>query len=141
MQHSSTFGEWGQEVEKLREEQKRRMKEVVRMNKEEEARVARENRERLEKVKKENNKRTERMKHENKIRMVLVLQENASLEDKLVAKLQEQEQAMRDSNPIIKERAAPECPVSQQQFTSMLLCLPVSPVISDDIMARCAWKR
>ena len=117
MQHSSTFGEWGQEVEKLREEQKRRMKEVVRMNKEEEARMARENRERLEKVKKENNKRTERMKHENKIRMVLVLQENASLEDKLVAKLQEQEQAMRASNPQIKERAAPECPVSQRQFT------------------------
>ena len=64
MQQSSTFsfsGEWRQEVEKLREEQERRVKEIIKMNKEEEARVARENRERLEKVKKENKRRTEKM--------------------------------------------------------------------------------
>ena len=115
MQQSSTFsfsGEWRQEVEKLREEQERRVKEIIKMNKEEEARVARENRERLEKVKKENKRRTEKMRHENKIRMVAVLQENALLEDKLVAKLQEQEQAVRTSNPTVREKTAPECPVS-----------------------------
>ena len=120
MQHSSTFsfsGEWRQEVEKLREEQERRVKEIIKMNKEEEARVARENRERLEKVKKENKRRTEKMRHENKIRMVVVLQENVLLQDNLVAKLQEQEQAKRASNPSIKEKIAPECPVSQTQFT------------------------
>ena len=110
MQHSSIFGEWRKEVEKLREEQERRMKEVIRINKEEEALVARENRERLEKVKKENKRRAERMRNENEIRMVVVLQENALLEDKLVAKLQEQEQAR--TNPIIGEKTAPECPVS-----------------------------
>ena len=95
------------------------MKEIIKMNKEEEARVARENRERLEKVKKENKRRAEKMRHENKIRMVVVLQENALLEENLVAKLQEQEQATRASNPSIKEKIAPECPVSQQQFTYM----------------------
>ena len=120
MQQSSTFsfsGEWKQEVEKLREEQERRVKEIIKMNKEEEARVARENRERLEKVKKENKRRTEKMRHENKIRMVVVLQENAALEEKLVRKLQEHEVSVRASNPLIKERAAPECPVSERQFT------------------------
>ena len=90
------------------------MKEVDKMNKDEEARVARENRERLEKVKKENKRRAERMRNENEIRMVVVLQENALLEDKIVAKLQEQEQAMGASNPIIGEKTAPECPVSQK---------------------------
>ena len=127
LQQSSTFpfsGEWMQEAKKLREEQERRAKEVVRMNKEEEARVARENRERLEKVKKENKRRSERIRHENKMRMVAVLQEAALLEDKLVARLQEEEQAKGASNPIIKERAAPECPVSQRQFTSMYSFMP-----------------
>ena len=57
------------------------------------------------------------MRQENKIRMVVVLQENALLEDKVVAKLEEQEQAKRASNPLIKEKIAPECPVSQTQFT------------------------
>ena len=88
------------------------------MNKEEEVKVAKENMERLEKVKKENKKRVEKMKQENKIRMMLVFQENAALEEKLVAKLQEQEQALRSPKPTIKERAAPECPVSRKQFTS-----------------------
>ena len=90
------------------------MKEVDRVNKDEEARVARENRERLEKVKKENKRRAERMRNENEIRMVVVLQKNLLLEDKLVAKLQEQEQARRASNPIIGEKTAPECPVSRK---------------------------
>ena len=126
LQQSST-GEWMEEVKKLREEQERRVKEVVKVNKEGETRVARENRERLEKVKKENKRRSERMRDENKMRMVAVLQENALLEDKLVAKLQEEEKATRASNPITKERAAPECPVSQKLFTFMYcLCVFVS---------------
>lgn len=123
MQQSSSFGEWRQEVEKLREEQERRMKEVVRMNKEQEARLVRQNKERLDKVKKENKRRAERMIHENKIRMVVVLQENAALEEKLVRKLQEHEESVRASNPLIKERAAPECPVSQRQFTMCSFCI------------------
>ena len=89
------------------------------MNKEEEVKVAKENMERLEKVKKENKKRVEKMKQENKIRMMLVFQENAALEEKLAAKLQEQEQALRSPKPTTKERAAPECPVSRKQFTSI----------------------
>ena len=89
------------------------------MNKEEEVKVAKENMERLAKVKKENKKRVEKMKQENKIRMMLVFQENAALEEKLAAKLQEQEQALRSPKPTIKERAAPECPVSRKQFTSI----------------------
>lgn len=113
----SAFDESISEIDKLREEQERRIKEVVRMNKEEEARVARESKERLEKVKKENKRRAERMRHENKIRMVVVLQENAVLEDKLVAKLQEEDQAMKASKHIIKERAAPECPVCLEEMT------------------------
>ena len=124
------------------------MKEIIKMNKEEEARVARENRERLEKVKKENKRRTEKMRQENKIRMVVVLQENALLEDKVVAKLEEQEQAKRASNPLIKEKIAPECPVSQTQFTYMYCFMPayisiiqVSPTISDDMVVRYVWRR
>ena len=145
---TSAFDESISEIDKLREEQERRIKEVVRMNKEEEARVARESKERLEKVKKENKRRAERMRHENKIRMVVILQENAALEDKLVAKLQEEDQGMKASKHIIKERAAPECPVSQRQFTSMSsLCLfvfrPLSypEIYHVTLMIRCVWRR